>query len=56
MHSGYDIATIVLSVTLHIHGMCMVYGGLIAKNLSTHLAIIDVDIAAVLGQHMLNMG
>ena len=56
MCSGYDIIIIILSVTLHMHSMCMAYGGLIAKDLFTHLAIIDVNIAAVPGQHMLDMG
>ena len=56
MRSGYDVATIVLSMTLHMHGMCMAYNELIAKNLSTHLATIDINIAAVPDQHMLDMG
>ena len=56
MCSGYDVAIIVLSMILHMHGMCMAYGGLVAKDLSTHLAIVDIDIAAVPDQHMLDMG
>ena len=56
MCSRYDFATIILLMTLYMHSMCMTYDKLITKNLFTHLAIIDINITAVPGQHMLDMG
>ena len=56
MHFEYDVIIIILLITLHMHGMCIAYDGLVAKDLSTHLATINVDIIAVPDQHILNMG
>jgi hypothetical protein len=35
------------SAVLRMHGMCIVYSRLVAKNLSAHLSTIHVDITAV---------
>ena len=56
MHFEYNIITIILLMILHMYGMCMAYDGLIVKNLFTYLTTININIAAVPDQHMLNMG